>query len=272
MAATPASHFNEATFIEELPDGGNNLAAYLKDMPCFGVGYQVQVALTIPCLDVAEAVPFLRQGLERFGEQREVFSIYRWLTGTGTEQTTANTNEVTGVQVIEEPPFFRVEFVNVLEEQLYLTGAVADIKESTPAHLSFCRDTSRDTDVFLLGLTGFQLLKQGQSLADGVAAVVPVGVGINAQLPNSFYFFLSLLANTFLSGWHLSRSVTSNWLYMCQYRLSLTYSKVVGVADISVWYRIHTGGRLEITFDHPPACQSLVRRAGLTPLPDQEGG
>ena len=55
--------FNEVPLVQELPDCGNNLAALLKNIPCLSIGNEVEVALPVACVDVAESMPLLRQWL-----------------------------------------------------------------------------------------------------------------------------------------------------------------------------------------------------------------
>ena len=104
-------HLDKAALVEELPDGGDDPAAHLEDLLDLGVGDEVQVALAVAFFDVAEAVPFLRQGLERLGQQGEVFHPNGRLAGPGPQQLAVNPDDIADVQVLEQLQVFGIKLV-----------------------------------------------------------------------------------------------------------------------------------------------------------------
>jgi hypothetical protein len=69
----------EAALAEEAPDVIDDAAPDLEDAPRLGVGDEVEVALAVARLDVLEAVPLLRQGAERLGQEPELVHLERQL-------------------------------------------------------------------------------------------------------------------------------------------------------------------------------------------------
>ena len=54
-------HLYETLLVEELPDGSNDLATYLKGLFRLRVADEVKVALPVPGLNITQSVPLLGQ-------------------------------------------------------------------------------------------------------------------------------------------------------------------------------------------------------------------
>ena len=65
------------------------------------IGDQVDVALAVSLFLVGQAVEFLRQRAQRFGEQPQVRHTYRQLARLGLEQRAFSAEDVAQVPVLE---------------------------------------------------------------------------------------------------------------------------------------------------------------------------
>ena len=94
-------YFNKPALVEELPYGGNNLAARLEDFFDLGVGDKVQVALAVALVDITEPVPFLGQGLKRFRQQGEVLYFNGGFAASGTDELAADPDNIADVYLLK---------------------------------------------------------------------------------------------------------------------------------------------------------------------------
>jgi hypothetical protein len=80
-------HFHKAAVHHELADTGH-LGANFEGLAGFIVGDQIQVTLTIARFLILQAVEFVRQRAQGFGQQTQLGAVDRQLTGFGFEQLT----------------------------------------------------------------------------------------------------------------------------------------------------------------------------------------
>ena len=94
-------HFEEAPAVEGAPQRGQQAAAGGQHQAGPRVDRQVQVAPAVPHLDVLQAVPLLRQGAQRLGEQGELGHLDAQLPPAGAHDLARSAHPVAGVEVGE---------------------------------------------------------------------------------------------------------------------------------------------------------------------------
>lgn len=92
-------NLEEAALVQIAAQGADYLAAEKEDAPRLLIGYQIQVALAVAQLDVAEAMPLLRRGPQGLGEQGEGRHLDRDFAGAGAKDSAGSAQEIAAVQV-----------------------------------------------------------------------------------------------------------------------------------------------------------------------------
>ncbi|SBM29952.1 Uncharacterised protein [Klebsiella oxytoca] len=103
-------HFHKAAADHELADAGQDLRTHFKGVARFIVGDQIQVALTIARFLILQAVEFVRQRAQGFGQQAQLGAMDGEFTGLGFEQLTARRDDV------PEVPFFELLVVDAFRQ------------------------------------------------------------------------------------------------------------------------------------------------------------
>jgi hypothetical protein len=90
-------HFHKAAANHELTDARQDLRTHFEGLAGFIVGDQIQVTLTIARFLILQAVEFVRQRAQGFGQQTQLGAVDRQLTGFGFEQLTAGGDDIAEV-------------------------------------------------------------------------------------------------------------------------------------------------------------------------------
>ena len=90
--------FEEAACRQELAHRRDGPAARLEDAADFGIHRQVEIALAVARLDVAQAVPLLGQRQVALGQERERRGPHRQLVGLGAEEVAGDADVVADVE------------------------------------------------------------------------------------------------------------------------------------------------------------------------------
>ena len=94
-------HFHKVAVDHELADTGHDLGANFEGLTGVIVRDEIQVALTIARFLILQAVEFVRQRAQGFGQQTQFGAVDRELAGLGFEQLTARGNDVAKVPLFE---------------------------------------------------------------------------------------------------------------------------------------------------------------------------
>jgi hypothetical protein len=134
----------EAGVVEDRAEAADDVAAGAEDVGDGGVGDEVDVALAVARLDVAEAVPLLRQRAVRLGEEAKVGRRDRELAALRRREAPLRLDDVADVdvgEVLVGGPHRRL-----IHEELDLAGAVAQADEGEAARRPEGHDAARDVD------------------------------------------------------------------------------------------------------------------------------
>jgi hypothetical protein len=93
-------NFHKAAADHELADARQDLRTHFKGVARFIVGDQIQVALTIARFLILQAVEFVRQRAQGFGQQTQLGAVNRELAGLGFEQLTARRDDIAEVPLL----------------------------------------------------------------------------------------------------------------------------------------------------------------------------
>jgi hypothetical protein len=151
--------------VEEAAEGGDDLAAGDEDAADVVAGDEVEVALAVADLDVAEAVPFLGWGPEGFGDEQVLGGGDGDLSSAGAEDLSGDAEEVAGVEGGEAAVALLAEEVEA-EEELEAAGAVVEVGEGGLAVAAESGEPAGDAD-----LGSFQGGERGVDLGGEVGAV-----------------------------------------------------------------------------------------------------
>ena len=94
--------FEVAARVQESPDVRQHAAADLEHAPRVGIDDEIEVALPVADLDVAQPVPLLRQRQEALGQELELRDVDRQLVGPRPEQVALDADEVAEVEQLED--------------------------------------------------------------------------------------------------------------------------------------------------------------------------
>ena len=83
---------------EEVTDQLDQLGALTEGVAHLGVDEQVKVALAVAGFDILQAVPFLRQGAQRFTQQAQGRGLDRELACAGAEEGAFDAYEVANIE------------------------------------------------------------------------------------------------------------------------------------------------------------------------------
>src|SRR5678815_2826935 len=154
----------------------------IRDSLHFRVGDQIQVPLTVPGLQVREAVPLLRKRPERLGERQELGGGEGQLPGLAPEERALDADEVTQVGELEA-----LELVTehvLLDVNLELAAPVPELDER---RLSEAPDRHHPTGDRIRRPRDLELLRAVGGMLPGdvpgqVGGTEPVPEGVAAQL------------------------------------------------------------------------------------------
>ena len=137
-----------APAVEELPHEADDPGPGLEDPAHLGVDHQVQVALAVARLDIGEAVEFLRQGLQRFGQEGKLPHCQGELIGPGAEQGALDPDDVAQINEFFKAAKGLLAQHLLLEIDLQTAGAVLDMGEAGLAELPEEHETAGQTEVW----------------------------------------------------------------------------------------------------------------------------
>lgn len=87
-------HFHKVAVNHELADTGHDLRANLEGLTGFIVGDEIRVTLTVARFLILQAMEFVRQRAQGFGQQTQFGAVDRQLTGLGFEQFTFRPRDI----------------------------------------------------------------------------------------------------------------------------------------------------------------------------------
>ena len=138
-------HLDEAALVEEPAQAADELRPPAERLAHLRVDRQIHVALAVPCLDVGESVPLLRQRAKRLGEQAEavLVSLDRQLARLGAHRAAAHPGDVSQVEQLQR--FVRgVAHLVLLDECLQVARPVAQGEEGHLPHRADGHHAARD--------------------------------------------------------------------------------------------------------------------------------
>ena len=168
-------HFHKVAAHHELADAGHDLGANAEGFARLFVGDQIEVALTIARFLIGQAVKFIRQRTQRFGQQAQFGAMDREFAGFGFEQFAARTEDVAQV------PLFKLFVVNAFRQVVarhVKLDAAADVLQRYKrrlAHNAARHHTTRhaDFDIQRFQLfVAFLVILRVQLFGDAVAAEI----------------------------------------------------------------------------------------------------
>ena len=140
-------HFHKAAAHHELTDTRQNLRTHFESLAGFIVRDEIQVTLTVARFLILQAVEFVRQRTQCFGQQTQFGAVDRQLTGFGFEQLTFR------AQNIAEVPFLELLVVDAFRQivtrdvQLDTTANVLQRNEGRFTHNTTGHHTARNGDL-----------------------------------------------------------------------------------------------------------------------------
>ena len=142
-------HLQEVPLLHEPADQADDAAPLVKHLADFGIDDQVEMALAVADLDIREAVPLLRQGTERFGEQAEAVLLHvdRQFPGPGLEDPPRKPDDVADIEPFKQRKGLLPQLV-FPEEGLETPLAVLDADEGALAEIADGHQAARQGESF----------------------------------------------------------------------------------------------------------------------------
>jgi hypothetical protein len=109
-------HFHKVAIHHELADAGHDFGTHFESVAGIFVRDQIQITLTIAGFLILQAVEFVRQRAQGFGQQTQFSTVNGQLAGLGFEQLTFRAQDIAQV------PFFELLVVNAFRQ--IVTGNV----------------------------------------------------------------------------------------------------------------------------------------------------
>ena len=161
--------------VQRPPEAGDDLVADLEGPLCLGVDDQVGVALTEPCVDVAETVPLVGHRAHRLGQQFDRVGLHRQLALASGHHRAGGPHPVAEVEPLDRSECVVADH-RLRDEQLQVAGTVADGGEHELARVSLQHDAAGHRHR-IVGLgAGFEVAPTGADLGHGVAAIESIRV------------------------------------------------------------------------------------------------
>ena len=194
-------HFEEAALVEEAAHRRDDLAPGAHDVVHVAVRDQVQVALAVALLHVAEAVELLGGRAQRLGEHAQRLDGQGDLARLGARERPGGSDEVAEVQVVEQCIALAQRVL--AEEELEAPAAVVDVDEGCLAHAAHAGDAPGDgrgrRRARVRGLGGRE---ERDGLGGGVRAVEARGERVDAALDQAFQLGAAAPEEPFTALWH----------------------------------------------------------------------
>ncbi len=156
---------DEAAFDERASDRGDGREADLEHPPGVVVDDEVDVALAVAGVDVAEPVPLVRQGSQRLREQLEAADLHRQLALARGHHRAVDADPVAEVEPVELGVRGLAE-LGVRHEQLHAARLVAHGRERQLALTADEQDPPRDPHRGVGLDAGLELPELGAELAE----------------------------------------------------------------------------------------------------------
>ena len=134
-----------AVIVHEFADGLDDLRALDEGIAHFGVDDHVEVALAVAGVHVLEAVELLRQGMQAFGEQRDLLRVDADLAHLRAENDALDAHDVAQVKVLELFVGFLADVV-AADVDLDLPIAIEHMGETGLAHHTARHHAAGDGD------------------------------------------------------------------------------------------------------------------------------
>ena len=130
-------HFEKVPLFHETADQADDFASLLKNLADLRVHDQVEMALPVADLHVRQAVPFLRQRMQRFGQEAQTvfFHVDRQFARLGLEYPAGNPDDVAHVEALEKGKGVFPQLV-LAQEGLKATLAVLNADEGPLAEIA----------------------------------------------------------------------------------------------------------------------------------------
>ena len=146
-------HFEEAARVQPVADRADDARAGDEDFARLRGDDQVDIALAVALLDIAQAVELVRQRPQRLHQQPQRRHLDRELTGLGAHQPAFRGHDVADVPALER--LVRLTQHVGLQEQLDPAAHVLDGGERRLAHDALCQDAAGDCDGTAIGFQHF---------------------------------------------------------------------------------------------------------------------
>ena len=135
-------HLQKTAIVEEAPQRRDDASAQLEDPARVLVGDEVQVALPIAHLLIAQAVVFLRQRMEGFGEEMDLPCLHRQFALVRLHHRAANANDVAQVPQFAELVVDVVAQIILAQIALDAAAGVRQRQKARLAHHSSQHDAA----------------------------------------------------------------------------------------------------------------------------------
>ena len=187
-------HFKILLASHEVADGLDDAAAFFEDFARFGIYDQIGITLAVAGFLVFQAVHFIRQRAQGFGQQADLAYAYGQLAVVGFKQHAFCAEDIAQVPVLEL-------FVNLLTNtlvvyvELDLAGNVLQGSEAGLAHVALQHHAA-------CYLNGYVLFFQLFLRQFAVLAVQVTGKSIAAEIVRERYTVLADFSQFFTTNCH----------------------------------------------------------------------
>ena len=157
------------------------LRARHEDLAHVGIRDQVEIALAVARLHVLQAVPLLRHGKQRLGQELELLRVDAELAGAGAEEIAFHADDVAEIDQLEQRIIALAHRV-FLDVDLQPLAVLLQVREARLAHVAQRHHAAGDADAdlrrqFLGGLRAVL----GQNLGNRVGELESLAIGPVAE-------------------------------------------------------------------------------------------
>jgi len=176
--------FKKIVANHEFADQADDAAALEKDLAHAGVDDHIEIALAVAGLHVGEAVPLLRQDLQRLGQQAQGIGAQGKLAGLGAEGDAGDANDIAEVELAKESEGLFADIVPS-DIDLQATLAVLNLDKSGLAEIAPGHDPAGDDIALIATFQGGGIIPfvGAGHLFRGVRHGKIVGVGVDSRAP-----------------------------------------------------------------------------------------
>jgi len=172
-------HLDEAALVEDAAHGGDQARAGAEGLAALAVDDQVEIALAVALLDIAQPGPLLGGRVDRLGQDADRSDKDRALALLGQAQHALHLDDIEAVEVVAEAGELLVAELGAADPELDRAGAVIDVGEGDLAHhAAGAHDPPGQGQAGLARGKGIELLQRG---GDAVAARAARRVWVQAS-------------------------------------------------------------------------------------------